>query len=224
MPPATLRAFGFETVAADEDPADESRVKQAAVDAHGVNAEAEAIAADEAREKAAAAAKSAKAGKTDLDKLKRIYKGLGKDIGAVTLPDGTTVPGGRLLVRDSWNAKLYPSLEKAYEEGQSAAVPDVWIHKNRMSGLWGASTPCTSFLEEQGIKTLLFAGVNTDQCVGGSMQDAFSKGWDTIMLNDGCGTTSKDYARQCVEFNCAHTWGFVTGCEDFAKGVEGMVK
>jgi nicotinamidase-related amidase len=32
-------------------------------------------------------------------------------------------------------------------------------------------------LEKEGIKTLLFAGVNTSQCVAGRLQDAFIKGW-----------------------------------------------
>ena len=91
-----------------------------------------------------------------------------------------------------------------------------------MSGLWGDKTLCTEFLEKEGIKTLLFAGVNTDQCVGGSLQDAFTKGWDCVLLSDGAGTTSPDYSQESIEFNCAKTWGFCMKCEDFAKGVEAM--
>lgn len=56
-----------------------------------------------------------------------------------------------------------------------------------MSGLSGSNTDCEAFLEREGIKTLLFTGVNTDQCVGGSYQDSFSKGYDSIFLNDGSG-------------------------------------
>ena len=99
---------------------------------------------------------------------------------------------------------------------------DVWIHKNRMSGLWGGETACTKYLESQNIRTLLFAGVNTDQCVGGSLQDAFTKGYDCLMLSDGCGTTSPDHAQQCIEFNTAKTWGFTLTCEDLAKGVDNL--
>lgn len=66
---------------------------------------------------------------------------------------------------------MTPELRASYEQGLTASPADVWIHKNRMSGLWGTRTMCTDFLEKEGITTLLFAGVNTDQCVGGSLQD-----------------------------------------------------
>lgn len=69
---------------------------------------------------------------------------------------------------------------------------------------------------------MLFAVVNTDQCVGGSLQDAFTKGWDCALLSNGAGTTSPDDSRESVEFDCAKTWGFCMKCEDFAKGMEAM--
>jgi len=157
MPPATLRAFGFETVEASQfESYTTVQGKQAAIDSHGVNEGCDRI-----------VTQMESSGKNP-----RIYKGLGTDIGPVILDDGSsTVPGGRLLMRDTWNADLTPELRKEYEAGLTATPPDVWIHKNRMSGLWGSSTLCTEFLEEHGIKTLLFTGVNTDQCVGGSLQD-----------------------------------------------------
>ncbi|KAF2819407.1 Isochorismatase hydrolase [Ophiobolus disseminans] len=148
------------------------------------------------------------------------YKGLGANCGILKL-DGKEVDAGKLLMRDQWNAALYAPLEPIYQEGiQLPHNPDVWIHKDRMSGLWGAKTACEEFLEKEGIKTLLFAGVNTDQCVGGTLTDAFSKGYDCILLSDGCGTTSPEYAQKCYEYNGAGTYGFVTSCEGFAKGVE----
>lgn len=39
------------------------------------------------------------------------------------------------------------------------------VHKNRLSGLWGQTTPLEELLHSRGIKTLLFSGVNTDQYV-----------------------------------------------------------
>ena len=91
-----------------------------------------------------------------------------------------------------------------------------------MSGMWGAKTACEDFLEQEGIKTLMFTGVNTDQCVGGTYQDSFSKGYDSILLTDGSGTTSPSYSQQCIEFNAGNTWGFATSCKAFAEGVESM--
>ena len=210
MPPATLRAFGFETVSANEfDSGTSVQKKEAAVDSHGVNEAAPDIDAKDAKAKIETSGKNP-----------RIYRGLGSEIGPVTLEDGRKVQGGRLLMRDTWNAGLTPELDAAYEEGKQASPPDVWIHKNRMSGLWGAKSDCTEFLEKQGIKTLLFAGVNTDQCVGGSLQDAFTKGYDCILLSDGAGTTSPASSQESIEFNCAKTWGFCVTCKGFAEGVE----
>ena len=165
MPPGTRRAFGFEA----------SLKQDAIIDAHGVNEAAAKQALDgspsAAGSEVATTAAVAKVDATELTengKPKRLYRGLGSDIGPVELSDGKTVDGGRLLMRNTWNASLPPSLLTAYDSGASAGhIPDVWIHKNRMSGLWGAATPATRFLEKEGIRTLLFAGVNTDQCVGG---------------------------------------------------------
>ena len=72
----------------------------------------------------------------------------------------------------------------------------------------------------RGIRTLLFAGENTDQCVAASMQDAYTKGWDTLMLSDACGTNSPAFATKCVEFNCENGWGFVLTCQQLADGVD----
>ncbi|KAK3359157.1 hypothetical protein B0T25DRAFT_532111, partial [Lasiosphaeria hispida] len=51
------------------------------------------------------------------------------------------------------------------------------VNKNRVSGFWGGSTPVVEFLREEGITTLLFTGVNTDQCVFSSRMLA---AWDSI--------------------------------------------
>jgi len=214
MPASTRRAFGFE--AALNKAASERAAP--AVDAHGVNQSAAELITND---------KNGKGDQTELTengKPKRLYQGLGSDIGPVTLEDGSTVDGGKLLMRDTWNAALPTALDTSYQEGQKIDhKPDVWIHKNRMSGLWGSGTPCTDFLEKEGIKTLLFAGVNTDQCVGGSLQDAFTKGWDCILLRDACGTTSPTFASEMVEWNCARTWGFVSDCTKLEEGVENML-
>ena len=213
IPPSTRRAFGFEATLRKEG----KEKALPAVDPHGVNQKAaEHYMANED-------ATSRPEHLTQNGQPVRIYNGLGSDIGPVALEDGSVIGGGRLLMRDTWNASLTPELEAAYRKGVTLKEkPDVWIHKNRMSGLWGATGACQEYLEKEGIKTLLFAGVNTDQCVGGSLQDAFTKGWDCILLSDGCGTTSPGFAKECVEFNCARTWGFVSSCRDLKKATAKM--
>lgn len=88
--------------------------------------------------------------------------------------------------------------------------------------MWGASTDLQEFLDQKGLRSLLFAGVNTDQCVSGTLTDAFSKGYDCILLSDGAGTTSPEYAQQCIEYNAARTYGFVSDCKSLAEAVENM--
>ena len=160
MPPGTRRAFGFEA----------SLNNDAVIDAHGVNEAAAKQVLHDSTHQADETTTTASLAKVEMSQLtengkpKRLYRGLGSEIGPVELSDGTTVDGGRLLMRDTWNASLPSSLLTAYKAGADLARPnDVWIHKNRMSGLWEENGLATQFLKEEGIRTLIFSGVNTDQ-------------------------------------------------------------
>ncbi|KAF2634444.1 Isochorismatase hydrolase [Massarina eburnea CBS 473.64] len=204
MPPAVQRAFGFSSVPEDQE-FGKGEENGTSVDKLG----------DENYQGGDVLLENGKNG--------AIYRGLGAPCGLVEDENGEEIDAGRLLMRDTWNAALYSPLDKWYEKGkQIASKPDVWIHKNRMSGMWGATTPFEEFLEKEGVRTLFFTGVNTDQCVGGTFTDAFSKGYDCVLLSDGCGTTSPEFAQQCFEFNAANTYGFCTSCTEFAKGVGGI--
>jgi nicotinamidase-related amidase len=37
---------------------------------------------------------------------------------------------------------------------------------------------------------VLFTGVNTDQCVLGTFVDAYNAGWNCVLVDDCCGTTT----------------------------------
>ncbi|KAF2448137.1 Isochorismatase hydrolase [Karstenula rhodostoma CBS 690.94] len=136
----------------------------------------------------------------------------GSELGIVTLPNGTEIDAGRVLMKGSWNSDLHLPLSSAFSEGQIAARPDVIIHKNRNSGLYSSKCSLTRFLEREGIRILLFAGINTDQCVMGTLQDAHARGFDTILLRDGCATDSPIYTQQNAEWNCCMAWGFLSSC------------
>jgi len=127
----------------------------------------------------------------------------GTELGEIVLEDGSKVDAGRIMIRGAWNTELYGSMAGAYEEGKKASRPNVWIWKNRNSGLWNEKSAIGEYLKKEGIRTLLFSGVNTDQCVGATLQDANAQGFDTIFLKDGCGTDSLPYAKATYEFNCA---------------------
>jgi nicotinamidase-related amidase len=83
---------------------------------------------------------------------------LGKVIRQVTLEDGTVIDAGRALMRDQWNTQFYHLLAK------TAQKDDIQHYKNRLSGYWGG-TGIEARLKDRGIKTLLFASRNVDQCV-----------------------------------------------------------
>ncbi|EMC98879.1 hypothetical protein BAUCODRAFT_382873 [Baudoinia panamericana UAMH 10762] len=212
LPPAVTRTFGFEVVNDEEGVmngnAFERKGAGDGVDRHGDT--------------------GVLGGHTQFEdgKKGRKYKGLGSEMGVVEDPEtGDEVDAGRMLSRGAWNSALYAPLDKIYEEGTKlSSRPDVWIHKNRMSGMWGPKTDLEQFLEKEGILTLFFTGVNTDQCVGGTLTDSLSKGFDCILVKDGTGTTSPEYAQQCFEYNAANGFGFATTCKDFADGVESAPK
>jgi nicotinamidase-related amidase len=123
----------------------------------------------------------------------RPYTGLGSDLG------GTK---GRCLFAGSWNAAIYPPLA-------AHSLPfDIYCSKNRMSGIWNEEQPLYKALKGHGIETLLFGGVNTDQCVLGTFVDAYNKGWNCVLVDDCCGTTTVG-GRETTVWNAARSYGFV---------------
>lgn len=141
--------------------------------------------------------------------------GPGQDLGRVKLEDGTEIGAGRVMMRDQWNTEFYTPLMEKEKSG------DMHVYKDRLSGFWGG-TEVEEALREKGIRTLLFSGANTDQCVAASLVDAFNKGWDCLLLSDACATWSPEFAKRSVEYNCEIGWGFVLRCKDLAEGVESM--
>ena len=63
------------------------------------------------------------------DVSKKIYTGFGSPMGQVRLPTGEDIDAGLLLMRDSWNAKLYDPLFHSYEQSLVNEKPDQWFHK-----------------------------------------------------------------------------------------------
>jgi nicotinamidase-related amidase len=110
--------------------------------------------------------------------------GLGVDLGGGK---------GRCLVAGEWNAEIYEPLRRAVDE-----VDDVRCAKNRMSGLWSEEQPLWRYLKRSGKKTLLFAGVNTDQCVLGTLTDAYNAGWDCVLVEDTCATRTEGATEVCL--------------------------
>lgn len=106
--------------------------------------------------------------------------------------------GSRVLEKGSWGAAVVDGLQP--EPG------DLHVDKYRMSGFW--DTPLDSILRNMDIHTLLFAGVNLDQCVMHTLQDAVCLGYDAILLEDCCATTSPDYCTQAAVYTIKQCYGF----------------
>ncbi|KAI9714178.1 MAG: hypothetical protein M1828_001193 [Chrysothrix sp. TS-e1954] len=116
------------------------------------------------------------------------------------LPDGM----GRGLWKGSWNAELYePMLAASRPE-------DLVFAKNRPSGMWRPDEPLHRYMRESKKKTMLFAGVNTDQCVLGTLTDSYSSGFDCILINDCAGTMTGFSAKEVCDYNVATNYGFLT--------------
>ncbi|KAI5121245.1 hypothetical protein M0805_002292 [Coniferiporia weirii] len=135
---------------------------------------------------------------------------------------GAELPAGfgRLLMRGARNSELYGPLQTEYESGKEQGT-DIWIHKNRMSGLWGPQSSLDLYLQEEGIETLLFSGVNADQCVLGTVIDSYYRGYDVVLVKDATATTSPEGGYENVCYNLGNSYGFIT---DSRRVLDGVVK
>ncbi len=106
----------------------------------------------------------------------------------------------KVLMAGSWAAAIVEELE---QHGQ-----DICVDKYRMSGFW--DTPLDSILRNLGRTTVLFAGVNADQCVMATLQDANFLGYDCLLVKDCTATTSPEYCWLATLYNVKQCFGFVT--------------
>lgn len=130
-----------------------------------------------------------------------LYKATGEGVG---LGDPLPSNGAPVLQKDSWAAAVVDEL--APEEN------DIKVDKYRISGFW--DTPLDSILRNLGIRTILFAGVNTDQCVLHSLTDANFLGYGCILVEDCCATSSPDFCTEATVWNVKKCFGFVCRSDD----------
>jgi len=136
-----------------------------------------------------------------------LYKPKGVGIGL-----GEPLPGSgaRVLEKDSWAAELVDEL-----------VPepaDYRVDKYRISGFW--DTPLDGILKNLGIRSVLFAGVNTDQCVFCTLTDANFLGYGCVLVSDCCATTSPSFCTEATIFNVKKCFGFVSDSGAILRALE----
>jgi len=112
--------------------------------------------------------------------------------------------GHHLLRKDSWGARVMDELV------QDSA--DIQVDKHRISGFW--DTPLEAILRNLDITTTLFAGINADHCVLGTLMDANFHGFDTILLEDCTATTSPEFCMRATLHNVRFCFGFTIKSAD----------
>lgn len=133
-------------------------------------------------------------------------------------PDGTgtglgdpLANGAPVLEEGSWAAAVVDELE--------IADTDVRVSKYRMSGFW--DTPLDSILRNLRVDTVLFAGVNVDQCVLATLIDANCLGYDCVLLSDCSATTSPAFCTDATLYNVKQCFGFVAESRALLAGLDG---
>ncbi|MCU4183189.1 cysteine hydrolase [Acidiferrimicrobium sp. IK] len=114
---------------------------------------------------------------------------------------------GPVLQAGSWNAAVVDEL--------TPDPGDITVDKYRMSGFW--DTPLDSILRNLDLTTLLFAGVNADQCVLATLADAACAGYDCVMVTDCCATTSPGFCWDATVYNVRQCFGFTTTAAELGK-------
>ena len=121
----------------------------------------------------------------------------------------------RATARTCWRRTAGPPRSST---SSSRCPRDIKVDKYRISGFW--DTPLDSILRNLGISTLLFAGVNTDQCVLHSLTDANFLGYDCLLVEDCCATTSPDFCTEATLWNVKKCFGFVTDSGKILKALK----
>ena len=129
--------------------------------------------------------------------LLHVYNPTGEGVG---LGDPLPASDALVLMAGSWAAAVVEELKQLPQ--------DIYIDKYRMSGFW--DTPLDSILRNLGRTTLFFTGVNADQCVMATLQDANFLGYDCVLVKDCTATTSPEYCWQATLYNVKQCFGFVT--------------
>jgi nicotinamidase-related amidase len=140
-----------------------------------------------------------------------VYNRDGRSLGLgdalISVPTDALAEDGhnRVLQADSWGAAVVDELVKAHA--------DISVDKFRMSGFY--DTCLDSVLRNLDIKTVLFAGVNADQCVLATLMDANFLGYDCVLLEDCTATTSPAFCWDATLYNVRQCFGFTTQSNGF---------
>jgi nicotinamidase-related amidase len=116
----------------------------------------------------------------------------------------------RILQQGSWGAEFVAEL--------GAQPTDIHVDKHRISGFW--DTPLDSILRHRDIRTVAFMGVNSDECVFATLIDASFHGYDTIMIEDACATSSPASCHEAALYQVRFCFGFTVTSQTWVSGLQ----
>lgn len=119
---------------------------------------------------------------------------------------------GPSLVPGQWGAQVVDELP--------VAAQDITVFKHRLSGFW--DNELDSVLRLRGATTVLFAGVNTDRCVFSTLQDAAFLGYDCVLLEDACSTSSPAYVTRAIHLLVRQLHGFTARSADLITSLAAL--
>jgi nicotinamidase-related amidase len=124
---------------------------------------------------------------------------------------GDVLPSGKdpVLVRGSHGAAVIDTLK--------AEPSDIFVHKTRFDGF--IDNEFDSILRNRNITTLAFAGINTDRCVFATLIHASFLGYDCILVEDACATSSPVQCTEAVTFLVHLLYGFTATTGALIKGL-----
>lgn len=114
-----------------------------------------------------------------------------------------------VLRKGGWGAAIVDELNPGEQ--------DIHVTKHRFSGFW--DTELDSILRNMGITTLFVGGVNMDQCVLSTFQDATFLGYDCVLLEDCSATTSPDHCIDSTLYNVKLLYGFIAQSKALINGL-----
>ncbi len=128
-----------------------------------------------------------------------------------TYADPSPTGQGRILVRDEWGADVI--------EGLTVDPEDIVVSKHRPSGF--PDTELDSVLRLRDLTTLFFAGVNIDRCVLATLIDASARGYDCVLVEDACATSSPPHVTDSVCHIIRLLYGVTANSSDICPALAG---
>lgn len=120
---------------------------------------------------------------------------------------------GRVLVEGDWGSQSIDAID--------IADTDFQVSKHRLSGF--RDNELDQILRRLGVTTLFFTGVNIDRCVFATLMDGCFQGYDAILVEDACQTTSPAYVRDGILYLVRLLYGFTAEAEHILKAINGQL-